>query len=652
MEMSQDSTSKPQKAYEYAALDTFDFSNPQIRLCRLLPGNFDELISCELDNIHLSRAWRQYTTLSYTWGAATENQQISVDGKTFIVRRNLFEALRAIRNPDRNLCLWVDSICIDQSSIAERNEQVKIMGDIYRGCASMILWLGLPSSNSNAALNFLDNLDKEEFRPEEVAWNIKDAVSQLYCRPYFTRAWIVQEVMQAKDIIIRCGDKEISWYPFIRMLSSQRIFEHRRVAEELISACAAHRSFAHSFAKHRPVAEPPNEMASLGSNQIVPLEELLCVFRGAQCTDVRDRIFSLLSLAKMPRKMRNLSNGLADLVDYEIEIPQLYLALLGWYPRPNFLTCAMVFQDALRLLHTDIMSAWENETAQDEHGIMDSLVKRMCRNFVQGVAQADSTFLATAENEPLLSDTRSSCSTLSKLETTCRGLLHRKKKLKTKSQPRAKRPVESRQFRNYQSICNAAPYERWEDIKLDYSQYHLHCAACLPRRLRNIYVQCDLPCRIDGTKIKLSFRRTLLGLVCNGICHHDGPCEPHEVVAPCEDMYSGHRCNYSKIYESLEADMTATAIVDIYERSRNGDCSFLKREVELASVISDPKSKHDSTLLTDTLGRVREKLPMCFVMCQEIVGTAFNFPNLGLHLRRDNFLGVDGATVSQRWGSV
>jgi hypothetical protein len=52
-----------------------------------------------------------YTALSYTWGTVTPQFSILVDGKSLIVRRNLFRFLEQYR-PGENTYLWVDQICI------------------------------------------------------------------------------------------------------------------------------------------------------------------------------------------------------------------------------------------------------------------------------------------------------------------------------------------------------------------------------------------------------------------------------------------------------------------------------------------------------------------------------------------------------------
>jgi hypothetical protein len=55
------------------------------------------------------------------------------------------------------LTVWVDAICIDQSNLVERSEQVMLMDRVYSNCSGFLVWLG----------------DATEFEEEQV----KDALS-------------------------------------------------------------------------------------------------------------------------------------------------------------------------------------------------------------------------------------------------------------------------------------------------------------------------------------------------------------------------------------------------------------------------------------------------------------------------------------------
>ncbi|KAF2461212.1 heterokaryon incompatibility, partial [Lineolata rhizophorae] len=88
------------------------------------------------------RSSPKYEALSYTWGDALDRHSIACEGKTIRVTANLLSALQHLRQPDVTRILWVDAVCINQGNIAERDAQVRMMGDIYRMAARVLVWLG------------------------------------------------------------------------------------------------------------------------------------------------------------------------------------------------------------------------------------------------------------------------------------------------------------------------------------------------------------------------------------------------------------------------------------------------------------------------------------------------------------------------------
>ena len=69
-------------------------------------------------------------------------QKILVNGKSFLVRRNLYEFLEAAGTSFPRLAIWIDAICIDQFNHAEKNQQVRQMGKIYTAAENVVVWLG------------------------------------------------------------------------------------------------------------------------------------------------------------------------------------------------------------------------------------------------------------------------------------------------------------------------------------------------------------------------------------------------------------------------------------------------------------------------------------------------------------------------------
>ena len=80
--------------------------------------------------------------------------KIICDGKELGITPNCEAALRRLRQPGKPRLVWVDSICIDQTSIPERNQQVKYIGEIYGQAKQVIVWLGESTPQSEIAFKY------------------------------------------------------------------------------------------------------------------------------------------------------------------------------------------------------------------------------------------------------------------------------------------------------------------------------------------------------------------------------------------------------------------------------------------------------------------------------------------------------------------
>ena len=54
--------------------------------------------------------------------------------------------------------MCIDGVCIDQSSLQERNHQVCLMGEIYRRAYRVNVWLGPSTEATNTAMWTLNEL--------------------------------------------------------------------------------------------------------------------------------------------------------------------------------------------------------------------------------------------------------------------------------------------------------------------------------------------------------------------------------------------------------------------------------------------------------------------------------------------------------------
>jgi hypothetical protein len=84
----------------------------------------------------------EYEALSYSWDAQSPSHPIATSNGTLLITPNCASALKQLRPEKESRTLWIDSICIDQFNIEERNAQVKLMGEIYRNANMVLVWLG------------------------------------------------------------------------------------------------------------------------------------------------------------------------------------------------------------------------------------------------------------------------------------------------------------------------------------------------------------------------------------------------------------------------------------------------------------------------------------------------------------------------------
>jgi hypothetical protein len=129
--------------------DPLPDSKTHIRLLEVLQGNFGQHVVCTISAWSLDSA-PPYNAISYTWGDPASTVNITVDGRTMVVRQNCEYVLQqAFTNTKKETkYLWVDAICIDQSELQERGHQVALMGELYKRAAHVFACVGAHSDDS------------------------------------------------------------------------------------------------------------------------------------------------------------------------------------------------------------------------------------------------------------------------------------------------------------------------------------------------------------------------------------------------------------------------------------------------------------------------------------------------------------------------
>src|SRR5271170_3425657 len=201
------------------------FSHPplkrrQIRLLQVLPhSQTTHLVSCQLRPFFLgSPQLPTFTAVSYTWGDPTPKKDILINGASF---KTTDSAYSLLLHGGTGAYLWIDALCIDQSNNDEKATQVLLMGEIYTAAGAVDIWLGPESEDSTTAVNFIFQLKVDLAKlskPGQVYNNTSThrrewiALSKLCRRPWFSRLWVLQEVVLASNVVrFACGQQTFAW---------------------------------------------------------------------------------------------------------------------------------------------------------------------------------------------------------------------------------------------------------------------------------------------------------------------------------------------------------------------------------------------------------------------------------------------------------
>ncbi|KLU91810.1 hypothetical protein MAPG_10758 [Magnaporthiopsis poae ATCC 64411] len=223
----------------------------------------------------------EYEAVSYVWGGEEGDSSpcrpvyVGPFWDVLFQTRNCYDMLRLLR-PTRGIrLLWVDAICINQNDVCERDQQVAKMAFIYGHAWRVVLYLGpdmvspLQPSATYPARSRLEELGPREGQPIFPDLRLEDVLE----RRYFRRVWVVQELLLAKQVLVRIRDMEF-------------------VADQRTSANLLRNGRGRSWT-WRDTSAPWLAHVSHG---VAKPDELLRVVVGCQATDPRDSVFGILGL--------------------------------------------------------------------------------------------------------------------------------------------------------------------------------------------------------------------------------------------------------------------------------------------------------------------------------------------------------------------
>jgi len=229
----------------------------------------------------------------------------------FLVSTNLVAALKVLRERDI-LRIWIDWLCIDQSNLEERSNQVQLMSRIYGKASCVYVWLGGDKNDSQEAFKFIpqilnietfDKLTKD--KENHMKWR---AVKLLMMRDWFSRRWIIQEIALAKRAELLCGNAKMDWSVFANAVSLFTEFETgTRTLSEIMKALKEYDHVPDYFGNVSALSaahlvEVTNRLFRHRNDNrrdpLLSLEYLVSTFTSFNASEARDTIYSILAISK------------------------------------------------------------------------------------------------------------------------------------------------------------------------------------------------------------------------------------------------------------------------------------------------------------------------------------------------------------------
>lgn len=306
----------------------------QIRVLQVQPRyNHYNLIRCSLTVVKLSGT---HTALSYTWGPDEPRYTVDVNGKLFSVRQNLYQFLCVASKQHHSKPLWIDAISINQSSTAERNDQVAFMSDIYYQAKHVLVWLGQNDLQIELALRHFPHFSHDIlFEYEAPSLSTEDrnhavvrAAQSNFFNPivaglrdlcnleYWERRWIVQEFRLSEAKTLMYGSESVSaealsrclgWYHHLQEIYPKIINGPTSLAH---AVCTNHLRVGGLHESHRSLAHT------------------VLRYQDGKCTDYHDHIYALRSI---------FAHGDCFPVDYAIGKIDLLIEVLKFCSEELFL---------------------------------------------------------------------------------------------------------------------------------------------------------------------------------------------------------------------------------------------------------------------------------------------------------------------------
>lgn len=314
-------------AYQYGSLSREDDTFRLIKLQNTLIG----ITEVDLVAYPLSAA-PPYIAISYTWGNPDQCHILVVGDAKLRVTASVYDIVQALK-PSTNepLYLWIDFVCINQLDLAEKDYQIPLMCAIYRGAEEVVCYLGT-APDADLAHDFVPVVSEywgkllvQDLAPKLAAskptaspFDDKArvaALQRLLANKYWTRAWIIQEIISGRKVRLLYGHRYLDWDQFGSIIK----FSWAEIdGNEQLLVALDKKTRGEALWSMNCIDNLHSVKQIMANSGPLPLQDVLLLACQSNATDPRDKVIALLALSR--------SASSPELQpDYKLSVDQVYI---------------------------------------------------------------------------------------------------------------------------------------------------------------------------------------------------------------------------------------------------------------------------------------------------------------------------------------
>ncbi|KAK8135522.1 Heterokaryon incompatibility protein 6 [Apiospora sp. TS-2023a] len=216
----------------------------------------DDSLHCILKLANLKKS-PSFNAVSHACSSHGAAKTILINGAPVPVSNELLLALQHVQRQDEPVTVWVDALCINSADLAEKSAQMSQLPGIFAASERTIIWLGQCADGSVDAMSALsriyDESQQQTVHRRTESWGnkllsgwkgshsnhnqiqtpespkedldqllalLKPSFSSLLQRPYWSKAWSLQETAFSAKCDIVCGKEQMDASHFLTATKS------------------------------------------------------------------------------------------------------------------------------------------------------------------------------------------------------------------------------------------------------------------------------------------------------------------------------------------------------------------------------------------------------------------------------------------------